>query len=145
VFQEGHFAAWVGLAEPTGSVFPIIPLLDFCIVFGLSMDYEVILSARVAEARRSGLDVVRRDRGGLARTATVITSAAAIMVVVFAGFALGAFLPIRCSGSPSRRGADRRDRRPHGDRPALLRSRAVELVAGNMGGSANPRIRESEN
>ena len=98
VFQDGHLAAWVGLSEPTGSVFPIIPVLVFCIVFGLSMDYEVILVARVAEARRSGLDESAAIVEGLARTATVITSAAAIMIVVFAGFALGAFLPIKMLG-----------------------------------------------
>ena len=98
VFQEGHFASWVGLAEPTGAVFPIIPVLVFCIVFGLSMDYEVILVTRVAEARRSGLDESSAIVEGLARTATVITSAAAIMVVVFTGFALGAFLPIKMLG-----------------------------------------------
>ena len=60
VFQEGHGAALLGLSGPTGSVFPIIPVLVFCIVFGLSMDYEVILVARVAEARRGGLGRVRR-------------------------------------------------------------------------------------
>jgi len=98
VFQEGHFASLVGLAAPTGSVFPIIPVLVFCIVFGLSMDYEVILVARVAEARRGGMDESSAIAEGLARTATVITSAAAIMVVVFAGFALGAFLPIKMLG-----------------------------------------------
>jgi RND superfamily putative drug exporter len=88
----------LGLHEPTASVFPIIPVLVFCIVFGLSMDYEVILVARVAEARRSGLDESAAIAEGVARTATVITSAAAIMVVVFAGFALGAFLPIKMLG-----------------------------------------------
>jgi RND superfamily putative drug exporter len=62
------------------------------------MDYEVILVARVAEARRSGLDESAAIAEGVARTATVITSAAAIMVVVFAGFALGAFLPIKMLG-----------------------------------------------
>jgi RND superfamily putative drug exporter len=98
VFQEGHFGSLVGLEQPTGSVFPIIPVLVFCIVFGLSMDYEVILVARVAEARRSGLDESSAIAEGLARTGTVITSAAAIMVVVFAGFALGAFLPIKMLG-----------------------------------------------
>jgi putative drug exporter of the RND superfamily len=98
VFQEGHFASWVGLSEPTASVFPIIPVVVFCIVFGLSMDYEVILVARVAEARRSGLDESAAIAEGLARTAAVITSAAAIMIVVFAGFALGAFLPIKMLG-----------------------------------------------
>src|SRR5262249_34973972 len=55
VFQDGFGSRWLGLANPTGSVFPIIPVLVFSIVFGLSMDYEVILVARVAEARRGGL------------------------------------------------------------------------------------------
>ena len=64
VFQEGYGARWLGLAGPTGSVFPIIPVLVFCIVFGLSMDYEVILVARVAEARRAGFGESRRDRRG---------------------------------------------------------------------------------
>jgi RND superfamily putative drug exporter len=98
VFQDGHGVSLFGLAEPTGSVFPIVPVLVFCIVFGLSMDYEVILVARVAEARRGGLGESDAIAEGLARTATVITSAAAIMIVVFAGFALGAFLPIKMLG-----------------------------------------------
>ncbi len=98
VFQDGWGARWLGLAGPTGSVFPIIPVLVFCIVFGLSMDYEVILVARVAEARRGGLGESEAIAEGLARTATVITSAAAIMIVVFAGFTLGEFLPIKMLG-----------------------------------------------
>ena len=98
VFQEGHGAKLLGLAGATGSVFPIIPVLVFCIVFGLSMDYEVILVARVVEARRSGLGESPAIAEGLARTATVITSAAAIMVVVFAGFTLSDFLPIKMLG-----------------------------------------------
>jgi RND superfamily putative drug exporter len=98
VFQDGYGVRLLGLAGPTGSVFPIIPVLVFCIVFGLSMDYEVILVARVAEARRSGLGESEAIVEGLARTAIVITSAAAIMVAVFAGFALGSFLPIKMLG-----------------------------------------------
>lgn len=98
VFQEGWGARWLGLAGPTGSVFPIIPVVVFCIVFGLSMDYEVILVARVAEARRGGLGESEAIAEGLARTATVITSAAAIMIAVFAGFTLGSFLPIKMLG-----------------------------------------------
>jgi len=98
VFQEGFGGTLLGLAGPTGSVFPIVPVLVFCIVFGLSMDYEVILVARVAEARRSGLSESEAIAEGLARTATVITSAAAIMIVVFAGFTLGKFLPIKMLG-----------------------------------------------
>jgi RND superfamily putative drug exporter len=98
VFQDGIGSRWVGLPTPTGSVFPIIPVLVFSIVFGLSMDYEVILVARVAEARRGGLGESEAIAEGLARTATVITSAAAIMVIVFAGFTLGRFLPIKMLG-----------------------------------------------
>jgi RND superfamily putative drug exporter len=98
VFQDGFGSRWLGLPSPTGSVFPIIPVLVFSIVFGLSMDYEVILVARVAEARRGGLGESAAIAEGLARTATVITSAAAIMIVVFAGFTLGEFLPIKMLG-----------------------------------------------
>ena len=99
VFQEGFGGRILGLvAEPTGSVFPIIPVIVFCIVFGLSMDYEVILVARVAEARRAGFDESHAIAEGLARSATVITNAAAIMIVVFAGFTLGEFLPIKMLG-----------------------------------------------
>ncbi len=98
VFQEGYGASLLGLAGPTESVFPIIPVIVFCIVFGLSMDYEVILVARVAEARRAGFDESGAIAEGLARSATVITNAAAIMIVVFAGFTLGDFLPIKMVG-----------------------------------------------
>ena len=61
-------------------------------------DYEVILVARVAEARRSGLGESDAIAEGLARTASVITSAAAIMIAVFFGFTLGDFLPIKMLG-----------------------------------------------
>jgi RND superfamily putative drug exporter len=98
VFQDGFGSSLFGLAEPTGSVFPIIPVIVFCIVFGLSMDYEVILVARIAEARRSGFEESPAIAEGLARSATVITNAAAIMIVVFAGFTLGDFLPIKMLG-----------------------------------------------
>jgi len=98
VFQEGHGAAWVGLAGPTGGLFPAVPLLVFAIVFGLSMDYEVFLVARVAEARRAGLPEAAAVAEGMARTGGVITSAAAIMVAVFSAFALGELLLVRILG-----------------------------------------------
>jgi len=87
VFQDGR-AAWLGLAGASGRVFPAVPLLVFGIVFGLSLDYEVFLMARVREARRAGLGERRALAEGLARTGSVITSAAAIMVAVFAAFTL---------------------------------------------------------
>ena len=98
VFQEGHGASLLGLAEPVDGTFPAIPILVFCTVFGLSMDYEVFLVARVADARRSGHDERSAIAEGLARTGGIITSAAAIMVVVFGAFTLGSFLLIKMLG-----------------------------------------------
>ena len=98
VFQDGHGAALLGAPAAMGSLFPALPALVFCLVFGLSMDYEVFLVARVAEARRAGLDDVAALAEGLARTGGVITSAAAIMVVVFGAFVLGDFLMIKVLG-----------------------------------------------
>ncbi|MEP6995105.1 MAG: MMPL family transporter [Acidobacteriota bacterium] len=98
VFQDGHGAELFGLDGGTGRVFTIVPILAFCIVFGLSMDYEVFLVSRVAEARRSGLPEEEAIVEGLARTGSVITSAGSIMIAVFAAFAMGAFLPIQMLG-----------------------------------------------
>jgi RND superfamily putative drug exporter len=98
VFQSGHGSRFLGVPEGTGSVFPLVPIVAFAIVFGLSMDYEVFLVARVLEARRSGLSEMDAIPEGLARTAGLITSAAAIMIVVFAAFTFGSFLVVKMIG-----------------------------------------------
>ena len=98
VFQDGHGIRLLGLPGPVDGVFPIVPALVFCSVFGLSMDYEVFLVSRVAEARRAGLDEDQSIAEGLARTGGVITSAAAIMIAVFASFALGDFVLVKMLG-----------------------------------------------
>lgn len=98
VFQDGHGVRFFGVPEGTVSIFPIIPIVAFAIVFGLSMDYEVFLVARVLEARRSGMSELEAIPEGLARTAGLITSAAAIMIVVFAAFTFGNFLVIKMLG-----------------------------------------------
>jgi RND superfamily putative drug exporter len=98
VFQDGHGSRLLGLPGGTGSVFPLVPIVAFAIVFGLSMDYEVFLVARVLEARRSGLSEMDAIPEGLARTAGLITSAAAIMIVVFAAFTFGDFLVVKMIG-----------------------------------------------
>ena len=98
VFQDGHGVTLLGLSGPIDGLFPAVPLLVFCLVFGFSMDYEVFLVARVAEAARRGADDQTAVADGLARTGGVITSAAAIMVVVFAAFALSDFLLIKILG-----------------------------------------------
>ena len=98
VFQDGHGSSFLGVREGTASIFPIVPIVAFAIVFGLSMDYEVFLVARVLEARRSGLSELEAIPEGLARTAGLITSAAAIMIVVFAAFTFGSFLVVKMLG-----------------------------------------------
>ena len=98
VFQDGHGIRFLGVPVGTGSIFPLVPIVTFAIVFGLSMDYEVFLVARVLEARRSGLGELEAIPEGMARTAGLITSAAAIMIVVFAAFTFGSFLVVKMIG-----------------------------------------------
>ncbi len=98
VFQEGHGSKLFGLHGATGFVYPIVPILSFAIVFGLSMDYEVFLVARVLEERRRGLSERSAVIEGLARTAGLITSAAAIMIAVFTAFTVGSFLVVQMLG-----------------------------------------------
>ena len=98
VFQDGHGSKFLGVPSGTGSIFPLVPIVTFAIVFGLSMDYEVFLVARVLEARRSGMGELEAIPEGLARTAGLITSAAAIMIAVFAAFTFGGFLVVKMIG-----------------------------------------------
>lgn len=98
VFQRGYGSRLLGVPVGTGSVFPLVPIVTFAIVFGLSMDYEVFLVSRVLEARRSGLGEMDAIPEGMARTAGLITSAAAIMMVVFIAFTFGSFLVVKMIG-----------------------------------------------
>ncbi|WP_331773563.1 MMPL family transporter (plasmid) [Embleya sp. NBC_00888] len=82
VFQHGMF----GVQE--GPIEAFIPVMIFAIVFGLSMDYEVFLLARVHEEWQRTRDAGHAVREGLATTGKVITAAAAIMIVVFGAFVL---------------------------------------------------------
>ncbi|MGL5928099.1 MAG: MMPL family transporter [Dermatophilaceae bacterium] len=82
VFDQGWFGAQPGPVEA------FVPVMIFAIVFGLSMDYEVFLVSRMHEEWRHSGDPVRAVREGLARTGSVITAAAGIMIVVFGAFVL---------------------------------------------------------
>jgi RND superfamily putative drug exporter len=88
VFQWGWGLGLVGLTE-TQPVVSFVPVFLFAVVFGLSMDYEVFLLSRVREEYARTGDPVHAVTEGTARTARVITSAAAIMVAVFAAFVAG--------------------------------------------------------
>lgn len=98
VFQDGYGVGLLGLNAPIDGLFPAVPLIVFCFVFGFSMDYEVFLVSRVAEAAARGESEETAVADGVARTGGVITSAAAIMIVVFAAFALSDFLLIKILG-----------------------------------------------
>jgi RND superfamily putative drug exporter len=98
VFQDGYGNKLFGVAQPVDGLFPAVPVIVFCLVFGLSMDYEVFLVARVAEAHRQGLGMDDALADGVAKTGGVITSAAAVMIVVFTSFTLGEFLLIKVLG-----------------------------------------------
>ncbi|MGY4962775.1 MMPL family transporter [Streptomyces sp. 900105245] len=85
VFQHGWGASLVG-AEGVGAIVTWLPLFLFVILFGLSMDYHVFVVSRIREARMRGRDTRDAIRHGVVTTAGVVTSAAVIMVAVFAIF-----------------------------------------------------------
>jgi putative drug exporter of the RND superfamily len=86
IFQEGHLAGWLGFT-PAPIETPI-PLIMFCILYGLSMDYEVLLLSRTHEEYLETGDNGRAVAESLAHTGRLITGAAAIMAGVFFGFGL---------------------------------------------------------
>jgi RND superfamily putative drug exporter len=88
VFQHGVGLSLLGLAHPIPIV-SFLPLLMFAVLFGLSMDYEVFILTRVREEHVSGVGLTESISRGIAKTAGVVSSAAIIMVIVFASFALG--------------------------------------------------------
>ncbi|WP_328767915.1 MMPL family transporter [Streptomyces sp. NBC_00286] len=85
VFQHGWGASLVG-AEGVGAIITWLPLFLFVILFGLSMDYHVFVVSRIREARLRGRDTKDAIQHGVVTTAGVVTSAAVIMVAVFAIF-----------------------------------------------------------
>jgi RND superfamily putative drug exporter len=98
VFQRGIGSGYLGVPVALDGIFPAVPLLVFCTVFGLSMDYEVFLVSRVAEARRAGMSESDAVVEGVTRTGGVITSAAVVMIVVFAAFTMGEFVFMKILG-----------------------------------------------
>jgi len=97
-FQSDAGARLLGLPQALDGGFPILPVLVFCIVFGLSMDYEVFIVARIADGRRAGLTDRAALVEGIAGTGRVVTYAAAIMIVIFSAFVFGDFILIKLLG-----------------------------------------------
>ncbi len=98
VFQYGIGAGIFGLDGATSAIFVVVPVLVFAVVFGLSMDYEVFLLARVKEAFDKHGDNEKATEEGLSATASVITSAALIMILVFGVFAFARVLAMQFLG-----------------------------------------------
>ncbi|GAB2694190.1 MMPL family transporter [Thalassiella azotivora] len=97
VFQQGHLEGVLGFTSE-GGIETVIPPLVLAFGFGLAMDYEVFLLARIKEYRDAGLPSEEAVVAGLQRSGRIITSAALIIVVVFTGFVAGELLVIKQTG-----------------------------------------------
>jgi RND superfamily putative drug exporter len=97
VFREGWFADQLGIV-PGGVIESWVPIFVFTILFGLSMDYHLFILTRIKEARDRGLDSRAAVARGISVTSGTITSAASIMVVVFAVFVTFSFVFIQQLG-----------------------------------------------
>jgi len=96
IFQEGHFASWLNFT-PRPIEIPT-PLVMFCVLFGLSMDYEVLLLSRIREEYQRTGDNDQAVGHGLEQTGRLITGAAAIMAGVFFGFGLARTVVVKSIG-----------------------------------------------
>jgi RND superfamily putative drug exporter len=97
MFQDGLGELFLGFSSP-GGIEVAIPPLALAFGFGLAMDYEVFLLSRIAEFRNEGWSNDKAVVMGLQRSGRIITSAALIIVVVFAGFVAGRLLVIKETG-----------------------------------------------
>ncbi len=96
IFQDGHLSGLLNITA--GAIDPTLPVLLFCVVFGLSMDYEVFLLTRMQEAWRRTGDNRTAVADGLERSGRLITGAAAIMISVFVAFGLARVVTIKATG-----------------------------------------------
>ena len=86
IFQEGHLESVLGF-ESTGAIVSWMPIFLFVVLFGLSMDYHVFILTRIREAFDRGMPSDEAVAHGIKTTAGVVTSAAVVMIAVFAIFA----------------------------------------------------------
>ncbi len=96
IFQDGHLSNLLGFSAQ--SIDPSVPVILFALVFGLSMDYEVLLLARIQERWVATRDNTRAVAEGLENSGRLITGAAAIMIAVFLAFGLAQDVLIKSIG-----------------------------------------------
>jgi RND superfamily putative drug exporter len=97
IFQDGNLSAVLDFV-PLGFVETTMPVILFCVLFGLSMDYEVFLLTRMKEAWVATGDNRVAVATGLERSGRIVTSAAAIVVLVAASFAFADVVLIQALG-----------------------------------------------
>ena len=97
IFQDGHLSGLLGFTA-FGAIEVWVPVVVFVFAFGLSMDYEVFLLSRIKECHDEGCDSDTAVAHGLQRSGRIITSAAALVMIVFLGFAAGNSLGIKEMG-----------------------------------------------
>ncbi|MGG2459797.1 MMPL family transporter [Streptomyces sp. RGM 3693] len=98
LFQEGYLARWLG-GTATGVTDPLLPPLVFCIVFGLSMDYEVFLVGRIREEYRRGVDNRTAVTTGLRRTGRLVTASCLAMIAAVLPLALSSLAVMQLLGT----------------------------------------------
>ena len=97
IFQDGNLSAILGF-QPVGFVETTQPVILFCVLFGLSMDYEVFLLSRMKEVWDTTGDNIEAVARGLERSGRIVTSAALIVVVVAGSFAFADIVLIKALG-----------------------------------------------
>ncbi|MFE4967653.1 MMPL family transporter [Streptomyces sp. NPDC056660] len=98
VFQEGHLSFLVGSPAHTGTLDATIPILTFCVAFGLSMDYEVFLLARIRERYLLTGDNTESVAFGLQHTGRIITAAAVLVAAVLFVFSVSGVTMLKLLG-----------------------------------------------
>jgi RND superfamily putative drug exporter len=101
IFQDGHLLGLLN-SEASGFLVAQVPILIFCMAFGMSMDYEVFLLSRIHEewqdAPGTSADNDRAVQQGVAKSGRIVSAAAAFMLVVFSGLTTSRVTLVQMSG-----------------------------------------------
>jgi RND superfamily putative drug exporter len=97
IFQDGHLHPWLRFT-PQGFVEASLPVVTFCVLFGLSMDYEIFLLSRIQEEWLRSGDNSQAIAMGMQRSGRIISSAALIVVVVTASFVTADVVLVKALG-----------------------------------------------
>lgn len=97
IFQDGNLQHWLHFT-PVGYIDLLLPIVLFCVLFGLSMDYEVFMLTRIKETYDEGKSNTDSVISGLESTGSIITSAALLMIIVTSTFVLSRIIFVKALG-----------------------------------------------